>query len=359
VETPIRSILIIRLSAIGDIIMASPLIGVLRQRYPQAHIAWLVQDEGRELIEKHPLVDETIVWRRRRWRELWRSKRFMLLFREIKDLVKLLRQRRFDLVLDLQGLLKSAIWAWCSGARQRIGLDSREGSERLMTRVVTTTDTDTRIGSEYRALVEALGLPEDAFRLQPALSDADRQYADQLIQQQDLGQGYVVLCPFTTRPQKHWMAERWPSLAAQIRTQFNLDVVMLGGPGDQDAARAMLSNDNAVINLVGTTRLRQAGAVIARARALVGVDTGLTHMGVACGIPVIALFGSTCPYRRTDLETTRVLYKDLPCAPCRRNPVCDGRFDCMQQISVTEVVDTLRELISTDVRSQTEVVDRR
>lgn len=357
-ETPIRSILIIRLSAIGDIIMASPLIGVLRRRYPDARITWLVQDEGRDLIEEHPLVDETIVWHRRRWRELWRSKRFLLLFREVRELVSLLRRRRFDLVLDLQGLLKSAIWAWCSGARQRIGLDSREGSGRLMTRVVISTDTDPRIGSEYRALVEALGLADDTFRLQLALSDADLQYADQLIQQQGLGQGYVVLCPFTTRPQKHWMAERWPSLAAQIRSRFNLDVVMLGGPGDRESAAAMLQNDKAVINLVGTTRLRQAGAVIARARALVGVDTGLTHMGVACGIPVIALFGSTRPYRRTDLETTRILYKDLPCAPCRRNPVCDGRFDCMQQISVTEVVDTLRELISTDVRSRTEAVER-
>lgn len=357
-ETPIRSILIIRLSAIGDILMASPLIDSLRRRYPQAHIAWLVQAEGSELIEEHPLLDEIIVWRRQHWRDLWRRKRIIRLFREVKDLVQALRRRRFDLVLDLQGLLKSGIWAWCSGARQRIGLDSREGSARLMTRVVMTPDSDSRIGSEYRALVTALGLQADPFRLQLALTEADELFADQLIQQHNLAQGYVVICPFTTRPQKHWMADRWPLLAAEIRRHFGLAVVMLGGPANLGEAGAMLTNDTGIINLVGATRLRQAGAVIARARALVGVDTGLTHMGIACGIPVIALFGSTCPYLHTDLETTRILYKGLPCAPCRRNPTCDGRFDCMQQITVTEVVDSLRELNPAAVRPQTQVADR-
>lgn len=324
--------------------MASPLIAGLRRRYPQAHIAWLVQPEGRELIEANELLDEVIIWPRQQWRELWRQKKIILLLKEINNFVAGLRRRHFDLVLDVQGLLKSGIWAWLTGARQRIGLDSREGSARLMTRVVINPGHDVRISSQYRVIAEALGLDTRQFALHVALTDDDRRFAEELIQQHGLGQGYVVVCPFTTRPQKHWLAERWPLLATEIQQQYALPVVMLGGPADQAAANAMLAYDHQVINLVGQTRLRQAGAIIARARALIGVDTGLTHVGIACGIPVIALFGSTCPYQQTDLETTRIIYKGLPCAPCRRNPVCDGRFDCMQQISVAEVVETLREL---------------
>lgn len=324
--------------------MASPLIGALRQRYPQAHIAWLVQPEGRELLEANELLDEVIVWPRQQWRALWRQRRFITLLREIKTFVSELRRRHFELVLDVQGLLKSGIWAWLSGARQRIGLGSREGSARLMTRVIVKPQNDPRISSEYRALADDLGLDTREFGMQLALTDADKEYAQALIQQHDLAQGYVVICPFTTRPQKHWLAERWPQLAAQIREQFTLPVIMLGGPADQEAAAQMLLHDDQIINLVGQTRLRQAVALIAQARALIGVDTGLTHMGIACAIPVIALFGSTCPYQQTGLNTTRIIYKNLPCSPCRRNPTCDGRFECMQQISVAEVIASLSEL---------------
>src|SRR5690606_23114049 len=123
------------------------------------------------------------------------------------------------------------------------------------------------------------------------------------------------LCPFTTRPQKHWMEERWAPLAGRLREEFGLQAVMLGGPGDR-AAAARIEAAGGVVNLAGATTLRQAAAVIRGASLLVGVDTALSHVGTAFEIPTVPLFGSTCPYRETDSPKTIVIYKKLDCSPC-------------------------------------------
>jgi len=350
VEQPvISSVLVIRLSAIGDIVMASPLIAALRERYPQAHIAWLVQPEAYDLLAANEQLDEVIVWPRGEWHQLWRKRRWWTLLRVMGAFVRQLRRRRFDLVLDAQGLLKSGIWAWFSGARQRIGLGSREGSARMMTRVIDKPQDDVRIGSEYRELARQLGLKTDNFRMQIALSSSDRVFGREFVQQHGLEQGYVVACPFTTRPQKHWVEQRWPELAEQIYGQLGLPLVVLGGPGDKPVAERMMAGQAQMINVVGQTRLRQAAALIAGARLLIGVDTGLTHMGIAAAIPTITIFGSTCPYlnagRDTGQDNTAVLYKALDCSPCRRNPTCDGAFTCMADISVAEVMQTAQQLL--------------
>jgi heptosyltransferase-1 len=101
-----------------------------------------------------------------------------------------------------------------------------------------------------------------------------------------------------------------------------------------------------LVDAVGRTRLRQAAALIGRARLLIGVDTGLTHMGIAFGTPTLALFGSTLPYSNTTRTDARVLYHRLPCSPCRRNPVCDGEFTCMRMIDEDEVVTAARGVLA-------------
>jgi heptosyltransferase-1 len=104
------------------------------------------------------------------------------------------------------------------------------------------------------------------------------------------------------------------------------------------------------VNLAGQLALMQSAAVIKHASLLIGVDTGLTHMGSAFGIPVIALFGATCPYTKTCSPQTVVLYHQYPCSPCRRSPTCDGRFDCMQAITVAEVIQTATSLLAPEER---------
>ncbi len=331
------AILIVRLSAIGDIVFATPLIHALRTRYPEARLCWLVQPESAALLAHHPELDEVIVWPRGEWTRLWRERRYLALWRGVRTFRRQLRGRRFDMALDVQSLMKSGFLAWLSGARERIGLGSREGSQWLMTRVIARGGEPRRIGSEYLDFARQLGLPTDPFEMRIGLSDDDLRHAEGIVESHRLAPGFVVICPFTTRPQKHWFPAAWRQLVEQIRARWQLPVVMLGGPGDREAA-AEIAAGIPLVNLVGETSLRQAAAVIARSELLVGVDTGLTHMGIAMERPTLCLFGSTRPYLDTTHANARVIYHALSCSPCKRHPTCHGRFDCMRAITPDEVI---------------------
>ncbi len=337
-----KEILIIRLSAIGDVVFASPLIKALRRTHPEARISWLVEPAAAPLLRHNPDLDEVIVWPKEEWKGLWRERRFVALWRTWGDLRRRLRERRFDTAIDLQGLMKSAVWAWASGAERRIGLGSKEGSGRLMTEVVARGGDSRRIGSEYLALARALELDVGDFGMEIVLSPEEEAYPART-----LGEGpYAVVCPFTTRPQKHWVEERWPQLIERMEQRLGMPVVMLGGPADVEAAARIEAAAAGVKNLAGRCRLGESAAVIKHASALVGVDTGLTHMGIAFDVPTVALFGSTCPYLDTTRDNAVVLYHRMACSPCRRNPTCEGDFTCMKRITVDEVVATLEEVVS-------------
>lgn len=343
---PDARILVVRLSAIGDIVFASPLVSALRRACPEGHIAWLVQPECRALLDYHPGLDETIVCPLGHWRRLWRERRYRELGRGVRALGDTLRQGRFDLALDLQGLLKSGLLARLSGAPDRIGLGSREGSQALMTRIVPRGGNSRRIGSEYLFLAETLGLPTDQFEMAVYYGAADAEFAQEVLSRERLASGYAALCPFTTRPQKHWFEDRWAKLATRLRADLGVTPVLLGGPRDREAAERMVdAADGLVVNLTGRTSLTEAAALIDRADLLVAVDTGLGHMGIALGTPSLMLFGSTCPYLESTRANARVLYHRLDCSPCKRRPTCGGAFTCMREIQVGEVLAAARDVI--------------
>jgi heptosyltransferase-1 len=343
-----HSILIIRLSAIGDVVMASAVIPALRRAYPEARIDWLVEPPAREILASNPHLDEVITWPKTQWREELRRGQFGRVLRHFMGLVRHLRGRRYDLVLDLQGLLKSGIWARSTGAPIRVGLGSREGGQHLMTRVVPRRPDDPRIGSEYRQALEALGVDPGPFSMDLAVSEDAREEASAALRKNGVDGGYAIIAPFTTRPQKHWPEEFWPELTQKIQKTFGIPTVMVGGPGDKDAARQIVSAGRGeLVNLVGQTGLSATLGVIQGADLMVGVDTGLTHAGIGLNRPTVALFGSTRPYLDPGVETARVLYSGLECSPCRRNPTCNGSFDCMRALTPETVMKELSLLTST------------
>jgi heptosyltransferase I len=343
----LKSILVVRLSAIGDIVFASPLVAALRRRWPEARIAWLVQPECAALLDRHPDLDAVIVCPLRHWQRLWRERRYRELWAGIRTLRANLREHDFDLALDLQGLLKSGLLTWLSGARERIGLGSREGSQWLMTRRLPRGGDSKLIGSEYRFLAESLALPvADGFGMAVHYGEAEAAFAESVIARESLANGYAVLCPFTTRAQKHWIEERWARLAHRVRDELGLVPVLLGGPGDREAARRIAdAADDQLIDLTGQTSLTEAAALIDRAALLIGVDTGLSHMGIAFDTPSLLLFGSTCPYLDTTRANARVLHHARPCSPCKRRPTCDGQFDCMRAIGSDEILRAADEVL--------------
>ncbi|EIC20289.1 glycosyltransferase family 9 protein [Thiorhodovibrio frisius] len=344
-------ILLVRLSAIGDIVFASPLIDAFRAAWPQAHLAWLVHPGCASVLVHQPALDAVIEWPQPRLRALLAERRFGVLRRELMRLGQELRAQRFDLAVDLQGLMKSALPTRLTGAPTRIGLDSREGGGLLMTRVIHSPRNDRRIGSEYRVLAEALDLPLGDFAMRLAPGAEARARAEQLIRRAGLSDGFVLFCPFTTRPQKHWFEDRWAELAGRLSrlaadAGIGLPVRLLGAPDDRAAAQRIAQVAGAPLDAwVGETSLPLAAALIERASLLIGVDTGLSHMGIAAQIPTLLLFGATRPYLKTGRAEARVLYHARDCSPCRRRPTCDGRFDCMRAIDVDQVLLAARALL--------------
>lgn len=330
------NILIVRLSAIGDIVMASPVAEAIKRKHPNSTIYWLAQPECATLLNDHPFVDHVIVWPRKEWSQLWKQKKYIALLHAIRLLRRQLQSLDIELAIDLQGLLKSGLMMWLSGAKKRISLGAKEGSRWLVHQSIARDLGDTTlIGSEYRWLCRQLDFPHQPWNMTIGLSEQSRQRAQNIVEH-DIRAPFIVLCPFTTRPQKHWIDEHWRALITKL-SDAGIKTVMLGGAADAEHAQA-LSDGLAVINLTGRTSLQEASALIALSNGLIGVDTGLTHMGHAHRKPTLAIFGSTRPYQRSDHQTSLVLYEAMPCAPCKRNPTCNNRFDCMRAISADQVI---------------------
>ncbi len=341
-----ESILIVRLSAIGDIVMATPLAQALRDTWPAARISWLVQPEYQELLDNHPAVDDVITWDRHEWRAHWKNKNLGQLRSAVRIFKRDLKSRQFDLAIDAQGLIKSATLVRWSGAKKKVGLRSPEFSHLMLNKSVSRGHDTSRISSEYLALAKALDLRIGDFRLSLATSPSDKHAAMEIAQRHSLSGDFAVLCPFTTRPQKHWVEERWSELADAIHDEYGWKSVLVGGPDDRDAATRIAEGARCdVISLAGETSLMQSAAIIEAGRLVVGVDTGVGHMGIALNTPTLMLFGSTLPYVDTGTNDAMVLHHTMPCAPCKRRPTCGGAYTCMQLITVEQIMWAAKKVL--------------
>lgn len=337
-----KKVLIIRPSAIGDVVFATPFAAAVRRSYPDAHIAWLIEPGIDALIAHDPNVDERIIWPKAEWKAMWREGRRAEVLRRVLALRRRLRDSRFDTVLDLQGLMKSGFLAWLTSAPRRIGLGSREGSQLLMTDVVPRGGDEARISSEYLHLAQHLGL--DCTDFMPHIevdASTDARALARLAEHGLAPGGYAVFAAFTTRPQKHWFDDAWQHLAPLVKQRTGLTPVLLGGPSDRDAAERIVAGAPSIVNLTGKTGLAESAALIRHAGALIGVDTGLTHMGIAFSVPTVAIFGSTIPYSDTGRRNARVIWLGLSCSPCHRNPSCGGRWTCLRAITAEQVMQEL------------------
>ena len=330
-----KKILIIRLSAIGDVVFASPLIKTCKARWPDAEIFWLAEGTVKGLLEDHPDLSGLLVAPVSSWKQWLRRGQWISLWRSITGMQSALSRESFDLVLDVQGLLKSSFLAWLTGARRRVGFRSKEPMAWFMTEQIDK-DLGPGLSSEYRAMASYLGCDTERFAMDIVVSDSALEFAQMVAQ----SGAYIALCPFTTRAQKHWPTAHWQSLIDRL-LESGYRLMVLGGPTDAEAAQQLIG-ERGVESLVGRASLAESAAVVARASAVVGVDTGLTHLGFAHRVPTIALFGSTRPYIEIGDLPGSVIYKGLSCSPCRRRPTCGGRFDCLVDITPEEVMISLK-----------------
>lgn len=291
--TPQR-ILIVRLTAVGDVIHGAPVLCALRDRYPDAYIAWAVEGVAADLIEGHRALNE-LIRLPRRW---YRSPGAVLRLR------RRLRELRPDTTIDLQCLTKSAAVAWLSGAPRRLGVggaDGRELSKRL-NNVLTPVCAD-HVVHHYLQIARPLGIdlagrdnrPVGFHRVRFDFEEhaRDARFAARALGAAELDAGAVaVLNPGAGWPSKRWPADRYGVLARRLAAEHGLrSLAVWGGPHERPLAEAIVNRSSGAATLAPATTLPQLGALCRRARLFVGADTGPMHLAVAVGTPTVSLHG--------------------------------------------------------------------
>lgn len=350
----VQRILIIKPSSIGDVVNALPFLSSLRRRYPDRHIAWLVEEEAAELLLGHPLLDRVIVSGRRRWaREVRTPFRGSTALQEIVTLIAELRQGRYDLVVDLQGLLKSALMVICTGARFRVGLaGSREGSERALTHVVPLPPGPLHAVDRYLEAARFLGADplSKAFVFPSRPEDGAR--AEALLAEAEVRPNAVVVAlnPQARWRTKLWDEERFARLGDVLARRHGARILVIGSSSDLLRARRLASHMSlAPFVATGRTDLKVLIALLQRIDLLVTVDSGPMHLAAALGTPLVALFGATDPRLIGPYGGDGVVLRvPLPCSPCskRRCQIETDRL-CMRSISVEEVAEAASALLTT------------
>jgi len=323
-----RRVLIIKPSAIGDIVHALPVLPRLRKLWPSAKISWLVAPPGAALIERHPLLDEVILFQRGRYGRGWYNPAAMWDFFKF---IFQLRKRKFDLVIDLQGLFRSAWISAASGAPRRIGFsNAREFAPWFYTELVDCSWDNDHAVERYLKVATALGCPDGPVEFCFAVNDDDRHYIAELVSP---GMKYAVLMPGTNWMTKRWPVERFAALAGALKERFGLESIVAGGAGDAEIAKQI----PAKLDLTGKTDLRQIVALLERATLVVANDTGPMHMAAALGIPLVAPYGPTDPTRTGPFgRQESVIRLNLPCSPCYSR-TCSHR-SCLEWLEIEPVL---------------------
>jgi len=291
-----ENILLIKPSSLGDVVMALPALSALRRSFPQAWIHWLIRPEFAPLIEGHPHVDEILLFDRKFLAEAWRS---AAACRGLFSLVSELRYRRFDAVLDLQGLFRTGLLAWLSGCRQRFGPRWREMAHLFYTTAVPPRREWIHVVDYYLKLVEAMGasdlraefvLPE-----KPAAGAAARDLLSR--HKIDLNR-YAVVIPGSAQTSKCWPVERFAALVDRLASEHGLAVAATGGKAENgmiEMIRSLAKHPPA--NLASQTSLPELVEVLRGAKLVVSNDTGPGHIAAALGRPLVMMFSWSNPLR--------------------------------------------------------------
>ncbi len=341
-----KRILIVKMSALGDVVQALAFAEAVAALWPRARLDWLVEEAAADILAGHPLLDRVIVSRRQSWfgreggglgQRLGEMRRF---FKE-------LRSRDYDLVVDLQGLFKSGILTRMARGKFRLGFaHSREMSWLFVNHRLPAYDPDRHAVDRYLDVARALGAEVEVPRFRIALGPEQAERIDQLLAGADRTGPLVVVHPEAWWPTKMWSAEFFGAVIDGLVTQWDARVVLTGAPSAGDmAGRIIASCARPPVSLVGRTGLRELAELLRRAAVVICPDTGAMHLAAAVGTPVVALFGPTAPWRTGPKgEGHRVVRLDLTCSPCFKKVCPDPK--CMTQISPAAVLDQVGSILT-------------
>jgi len=332
-------ILVVKLRYVGDVLLATPVLSRLREGFPQAHLAMLVNPGTDGVARGHPALDDVLVVERGNPARQWRF-------------VLELRARRYDLVIDLTDSDRSAALSWLTGAPVRLGYNSEHRRRgRLYTRIVEADRFGMHQVRYHLKATEALGLtgppPEPTLVIAPEARSA----ADRLLKEAGLDASRALVClhPGARWWFKSWPSERFAALADLIQQESSAQAVIVGADQERTTAGRIAEGMTTPFrSLVGRTGLQELAAVLARAALHVGNDNGPMHMAAALRVPVIGLFGPSDPTVWGPWgEGHRTLYKGLDCRACFHPDCVRGEQNCMQRITLEEVWDAVRKALCT------------
>jgi lipopolysaccharide heptosyltransferase I len=338
--------LIVRLGALGDIVHAIPVAAALRRAYPTARIDWLVSAKHREILGFVPVIDRRLVINDRSDASGGTS---------LVSAVRELRRARYDVAIDLQGLIKSALLARGSGAPRVIGFSASYARERLARLLYTDAHDPGRGGlfdpRETRhvveinlGLLELLGLPatKPEFPIDHVDSDAARWVAQQT------GGRYALLNPGAAWPNKRWPPSRLAAVAAALRDRHGLMSAVLWGPGEEALAQEVVAGAGAGAAVASPkTTIADLVALARGATLMVSGDTGPTHIAAALGTPLVGIYGPTRPARNGPMSPDdETVSRDAICE-CHHRRRCTRERMCLLDIEVEEVMAAVERRLST------------
>ncbi|HVS39003.1 MAG TPA: lipopolysaccharide heptosyltransferase II [Gemmataceae bacterium] len=364
-------ILLIKPSAVGDVVHAVPILAKLRARYPSAQIDWLLNPAIAELIGGHPALSNVVPFDRSAYARAWRS---WAAAASLAGMISAVRRARYDLVVDLHGQFRSAVLAWASGAAVRIGFDrprrrpqaesdrrlneqayvhgwtgAREGAWLAYTHRIPIPALDVHAVDRYLWLRPILGLddgPPD-FRLPVSPEAEDRM--DALMERGGMtGRPLAVLVPGTLWETKHWHVEGFAEVARGL-TRRGFAVALAGSPAERGRCQAVAALCPGVRDLSGRTTLSDLAALIRRAEICVTNDSGSMHLAVALGRPVVSVFGPTDPIWIGPYGRPRsVVQSAAACSPCylRKLRACPHGHACMTEVTGAMVMDRVEEVLA-------------
>lgn len=338
-----KNIIVIKLSAIGDVVHALPVSYAIKEQFPETHLTWVVEQAAYAILEDNPYIDELILFEKAKFR----SVRGFL--REIGPFRRRLRRRRYDASLDLQGLFKSAAIAWNAGAKLRIGTaNMREGAD-LVSRPVRGAHAEGHIVERYLDVARALGCAVNEVRFPVAVSERDAAAAETLLAREGVqtGRKFVAFAIGANWPNKRWPVEHFAALADRLYRAHYIPVLVGGGRLDETLAQdIMCASEIPPVNLVGRTNLKQLAHIFSRAALVLGGDTGPVHLAAGLRVPTVMLMGPTDANRNGPYgQLENAIEVDRSCRFCWKR-ACPKGLDCLAAITVDEVVAKMRPLLS-------------
>jgi heptosyltransferase I len=366
-----RKILLIKLSAVGDVVHTIPVLNKLRLRYPTAQLDWLVTPAIAELLRHHPAITNVIEFEREAWSTPWR----LAPFASYARLAAKLRRAAYDLVVDMHGQFRTAALTLATGASARIGFDrpragvwdasprkfpeqarkhawqgAREGSWVAYTHHIPVPTLDLHAVDRYLNVGPILGLDRESADFsfpipQSAISGVETLLAQHGVNSTDI----VIMAPGTIWETKQWGSDRFAKVARHFLSK-GFAVILIGSQRERVVCEEVAALAPGAIDLAGMTALSELAALIRRSAISVTNDSGPMHLAVALDRPVVSIFGPTDPvwigpYRRANA----VLHADLECSPCylRKLKHCHHGHACMRSVSAPAVIERAERILST------------